>query len=94
MAKNEYTVTIGPSVELEEYTWLKTSVTVSYAGNPDRALKEAERLYWKAVLLDLRLRNNIETAYEKDKMTSLKSLAEKKIDKLEARLSKKSKLTL
>jgi len=88
---NESTITICPSIELEEYTWLKVSVSVTFSGDFDRALKDAEYKYWRAVLLELRLRKDIGSAYEEGQMKALKRLAERKMERLEARLNKHNK---
>lgn len=85
---NETTITIGPSIELEEYKWLKVSVSVSFIGDFDKALKEAEYRYWRAVLLELRLRKDIETSYEDGQLKGLKRKAESKMERLEGSLSK------
>ena len=85
---NESSITVGPTVELEEYKWLKVSVTVTFSGDFDKALKEAEYRYWRAVLLELRLRKDIESTYEEGQMKALKRFATNKMEKLEARLSK------
>lgn len=81
MSKPEVTVRyydLGPSVELEEYDWIKTRISVEVTGGSQKvALKTAELEYWKAVELDLRLATEIKEAFDsaKDSKNGRKAIA-------------------
>ena len=84
----ETSITVGPSVELAEYKWLKASVTVTFKGDFAHGLREAEYRYWQAVIVELKIRADIEKKYASGEMKALRKHAELRIDKLESRLRK------
>lgn len=80
MEVTKRTITIGPSTELEQYTWIKTTISVEVQGGTYKeALKVAQLEYWKTVRTDLKIAEELKDAYSKGK--DIES-AFKKIDKL------------
>lgn len=84
----EFTLNLGPSVELEQYVWLKVNVSATFTGSKKKAMKQIQLLYWEAVALDLKIRDELVTAYEKAEMKSIKKLVKKKVENLRVLTSK------
>ena len=88
MSAKEFTLKLAPSIELEEYVWLKVEVSGTFSGSRKHALRELELMYWEAVALELKLRDEVRAAYDEKKNKSLKKLTKKKIEKFQLLLNK------
>lgn len=86
MANKEFTLTLSPSVELAQYTWLKSSVSGTFTGSPKLARKQLELMYWQLLALENDIKDDLKAAHDQSGMKAVKKLIKSKIVKLQGLL--------